>query len=259
MANSSFKFSWLKVLPLTLLAVLYLMGSSSCVTQKKYKEKSAALTRLDSLYYLSRENVKTLKSEIRALQEDTAACNSEVRELLSRFENLSESNSKEISKLRTENTTLKRQITGYKMTISRFTLDWRDMKKNMLQKDSVLATFAFSLDTLMRRQSLTFGINRELGEVRLRLYKDELYAGRNPRADAIKAVEAIARLMDRYPELHPVYYLPSMNDLKYLALFQDHLQKNGETLDIRINKSMNADEIIISFHVPLTEMWGIKR
>ncbi len=230
--------------------LFFALGTGACVSQKKYSEKSAALSRLDSLYFIAQRQNHTLAAELEKLRSDTADCNNEVRELLDRFSHLNERNSEAIQKLKKENAALKKKLKGYKLTISRYTIDWRDLRNNMLLMDSVLATFGYRLDTLLQGSSMKYGLSRDLDELLLTIEKAELI-GRPGRisAEADKTFSRIRELLKAFPRLEPVYYLNSDKDLRFVALINEYLNPSGKVLNIHISERSNPLKIGIGFRL----------
>ncbi len=221
----------------TLLVFLGMSGTG-CVSRKLYQEKSAALSRIDSLYFISQRKIRALNEELDELRLDTASCNNEVRELLDRFSNLNERNSAAIRKLEKENAALKKKLTGYKVTISRYTIDWRDMRQNMLVMDSVLATFGYRLDTLLQGSSMQYRISRELEEVLLTLEKADLL--RRPgqmSTEADKTFLAIQEFLKEFPQLEPVYHLHAREDIKFVTMLSKYLNSPEAPFNIHISKN----------------------
>jgi|GEM_PF-3568996 len=231
--------------------IFLIMGTGACVSQKKYSEKSAALSRIDSMYFIALQQNRTLSSEIEALRSDTSDCNNEVRELLDRFSHLSEKNSAAIEDLKKENAALKKKLKGYKLTISRYTIDWRELRNNMLQMDSVLATFGYRLDTLLQGSSMKYGLSRELDELRLTLEKADLIG--SPGRISIEADTSFSRiqeLLKDFPGLEPVYYLNNEKDIRFIPLINDYLNISDNTpLNIHISKEVNPMKIGIGFRL----------
>ncbi len=219
------------------LLFFFAMSSTGCVNRKLYREKSAALSRVDSLYFISQRKIRTLNEEIAELRLDTANCNNEVRELLDRFSNLNERNSAALQKLKEENATLKKKLTGYKVTISRYTIDWRDLRKNMLVMDSVLATFGYRLDTLLQGSTMQYRISREMEEVLLTLEKADLL--RRPgqmSAEADKTFLSIQEFLKEFPQLEAVYHLHAREDIKFVAMLSKYLNSPEAPYNIHISK-----------------------
>lgn len=111
--------------------------SSSCVSSKKFNQTVKERNYLDSLNLVGNNTNAFLKSKVRNLEKDTANCNSEVRDLIGRFNELSSNSTEREKMLADQVNTLQVELEGYQLQVHDKELKVKELQANIDRMDSI--------------------------------------------------------------------------------------------------------------------------
>lgn len=248
-----------QLLGITISAItLFLLAS--CVSQKKYEQKSAALSRMDSLYFVCQENSRHLQQDVDALTTDTARYAREVQELIKRYNQIAESSSSEIKELQEENAALQEELTGYRITLSKYTIDWRALKEELMESDSVLSVFSYRLDTMLSRSGLPYQILRHPSELVVHLPEAHIFDNRNRlRAEADTTIGKLNQLIADYPSLRISSGISAHKQLDKLTRLTGHIVVDSSATPITHRIDPNLPEDAYGLFFTLRNKHGLMR
>lgn len=178
---------------------------TQCVSQKKYETLNSRYSGLDSLYRVSQASNVLLNRKVKALQEDTAQCNQEVRLLIEEYDNLVSSSDQNEQQLQAQVNDLERQLREYKLQISDKELKVEELQRQLQYRDSVSQVVLGRLEAALVdfTDNELLQIERRRGRVYVSLTEELLFRSGSATVgtQGKNALKTLAEVLKQNPDL----------------------------------------------------------